>query len=561
MVNYWGECGGGFYYYKDRIVNDVSSIDNLRFLNIVVDDNCVENKDNFYFNILLERNDDYCDSYPQFSGVGLAVHFNRNMINDSNNYYSYDDMRTIIRETIMLYDVLLYSSAHSSYSSVRDFVPFISEYRIKISAEKNYPSTLINDANKSLMNTNNNEYIFSVINGLCEKFVDPGNGVDKSALDEDDLSLLIIVFMSMFNGDNFALNTLDNPYYYNDTSPRETLLNVIEGFFHYYAENPYYAHGYSFNFHLILLSVLDNDNLFFVNNVVGHDNSLVKWLFNQKNMTLTDLNVIVSNIRIMAEKYERLLESAGIDTSLLWNYVKGSYSEIIKNHNATYLSKWIKIAFNYPYESLFEYDEYTLNTIDFTTIEFLYQRDFVTIIESLSQYPHDYASLDRIVTKLMSHDSLISTNELVKFLSKSCDRNDSYDLSLMLFTLLLLVENRYCHSDDTVNGDDYDSYLYRILKTMWSKGDNQSVLMRKNLINLIIIPMIFYFNDSLKISKLLRIIPHAYDYYSNNYYDRNHAFMIISYVLEDDTVFSMIDRGELILDHVINVVLPVENNY
>lgn len=37
--------------------------------------------------------------------------------------------------------------------------------------------------------------------------------------------------------------------------------------------------------------------------------------------------------------------------------------------------------------------------------------------------------------------------------------------------------------------------------------------------------------------------------------------MIISYVLEDDTVFSMIDRGELILDHVINVVLPVENNY
>lgn len=59
---------GGFYYYKDRIVNDVSSIDNLRFLNIVVDDNCVENKDNFHFNTLLERNDDYCDSYPQFSG-------------------------------------------------------------------------------------------------------------------------------------------------------------------------------------------------------------------------------------------------------------------------------------------------------------------------------------------------------------------------------------------------------------------------------------------------------------------------------------------------------------
>lgn len=51
------------------------------------------------------------------------------MVNDSDNYYSYDDMRTIIRETIMLYDVLLYSAAHSSYSSVRDFVPFISEYK------------------------------------------------------------------------------------------------------------------------------------------------------------------------------------------------------------------------------------------------------------------------------------------------------------------------------------------------------------------------------------------------------------------------------------------------
>ena len=550
-----------FYHCKDRITRDLLSIDTMRFLNIIVEDDAVENDDSFYFNILLQRNDDYYESYPQFNDIVLGVNFHCNMFSGCDDYYSYDDMRIIIRKMVILYDVLLCHAAHSSHSSVRDYVPFLGKNRLYVSADKNFINEWVNHKHNYLRNINTSNYVVSVINGLYEKFVDDCNSVNSDRFGEDDLALLIIAFMTMFSNHDFSLNTLSDPYYYNTVEPLETLLCVIDKFYCYESNNSYYSHIFDFDLNIVLLSVLDDDNVFFINNVVGHDNSLLKWLFNQKNIELTDINEIVTSVRIMSEKYKGLLENAGLDTSLLWNYVKGSYPEIVKNHNVTYLSKWVKMVFNYPYESLFEYDDCILSTIDFTTIEFLYRRDFFTIVESLSDYPYDYKGLDSIVMKLLEYDYLVDTNRLINALYKSCDSNNSYDLFLMLFTLLLLVENRYCHSDDTVSDDNYDSYLYLILKKMWANNDNQSALIRKNLINLIIIPMVFYFNDSLKISKLLRIIPYAYDYYSNNYYDRNHAFTIISYVLEDDSVFSMIDRGELILDHVINVVLPVENNY
>lgn len=548
-----------FYHCKDRITRDLRSIDTMRFLNIIVEDDAVENHDSFYFNVLLQRNDDYYESYPQFNDIVLGVNFHCNMFSDCDDYYSCDDMRIIIRKMVILYDVLLCHAAHSSHSGIRDYVPFLGKNRLYVSADKNFINEGVNHQHNYLRNVNTSNYVVSVINGLYEKFVDDCNSVNSDSFGEDDLALLIIAFMTMFSNHDFSLNTLSDPYYYNTVEPLETLLCVIDKFFYNESSSSYYYHSFDFDLNIVLFSVLDDDNVFFINNVVGHDNSLLKWLFNQKNIELTDINEIVTSVRIMTEKYKGLLGNAGLDTSLLWNYVRGSYPEIMKNHNATYLSKWVKTIFNYPYESLFEYDDCMLSTIDFTTIEFLYRRDFFTIAQSLSEYPYDYKGLDSIVMKLLEYDYLVDTNRLVNELYKSCDRNSIYKLSLTLFTVLLIVErNDYItHNIE----DDYDSYIYNIVKTMWCEDDSKLLMIRRNLINLIVLPLVFYFNDPVKINRLIRIIPYIYDYFSYSDYSRNTVFTIISHMLEDDIVFSMIIEGELLVDHMVNIVFPVESNY